>query len=198
MKFNLLLVSAALAVTACSGGSNDAVDTEANPGAVGNEAETIALPGNEAAAAGETAANGQQYVELAGGSDLYEIESSRLALDKSQRPEVRELAQMLITDHERSTRELTTAAQQAQPALTVAPRLNSEQEANLTALRQASEANFDQTYLDQQVRAHEKALNLVTAFAQGGDVPSLRQHASTVSRPIQQHLTRARELQSTR
>ncbi len=196
MKTRLWLASFTLALAACGGGDlEDEGVVDANVVAA-NGAETVALPGNEAAAAGATATNGQQYVALASASDLFEIESARLAQEKAERPEVRELAGMILTDHERSTRELTAAAQQAQPPLTVAPQLDPEQQSNIAALRQATGAAFDQAWLDQQVRAHERALTLVTGFAQSGDVPALRQHASTVSGPIQQHLTRARELQT--
>jgi putative membrane protein len=195
MKIRLLVASAALAVSACGGGADEEGKVDANL-VIGAEGGNVALPGNEAAAAGQTAVGGQQYVELAGGSDLYEIESARLALEKAQRSEVRELAQMILNDHERSTRELTSAARQAQPALTVSPQMNTEQQANIQALRSANGAAFDQAWLDQQVQAHEKALTLVTGYAQSGDVPSLRQHAGSVAGPIQQHLTRARELQT--
>jgi putative membrane protein len=198
MKLSFLAASAAFALSACGGSTGDNADGQGNLAASGNSADVVALPGNEAAAAGQTAPSAQQYVELAGGSDLFEIQSSRIALEKAQRSEVRELAQMLVTDHERSTRDLTSAAQQAQPRLGVAPQLTAEQQSNLAALRQATGANFDQVYLDQQVAAHQKALTLVTAFAQSGDVPSLRQHATTVSGPIQQHLERARQLHSAR
>jgi putative membrane protein len=197
MKIRLLTAAAVLTLTACGGGSDQEGVVPSNE-VTANGADTVALPGDEAAAAGQTAANGQQYAELAAGSDLYEIESARLALEKAQRPELRELAQMILTDHERSTRELNSAAQQAQPPITVSPRLNPEQEANMSALRQATGEAFDQAYLDQQLRAHEKALNMVTAYSQNGDVPSLREHAGTVAGPIQQHLNRARELQTSR
>ena len=196
MKIRFLAASALFALAACGGADDNDGTVDSNVAAAGNEMENGALPGNEAAVAGETAANGQQYAEMAGAGDLYEIESSRLALEKAQRPEVRELAQMIITDHERSTRELTSAAQQAQPPITLAPKLNAEQQANMDALRGASGEAFDGVYLTQQLQAHEKALNLVTAYAQNGDVEALRGHASAVSGPIRQHLTRVRELQT--
>ena len=66
--------------------------------------------------------------------------------------------------------------------------------ANIEALRAADAATFDQTYLMQQIAAHQKALAMVQGYAQSGDVPALQQHATAVAGPIQQHLNRAREL----
>src|SRR3712207_8417473 len=44
------------------------------------------------------------YVRMAAASDLFEIQSSQLALQNAQRPEVRQFAQMLITHHTQTTR----------------------------------------------------------------------------------------------
>jgi putative membrane protein len=190
----LMAASAALALAACggSGGSTEATDAaEAEANAAGN----LAAPDASAAArAGATAANGQQFVELAGGGDLFEIESAAIALEKTQNAAIRELAGMIRTDHERATRELRGAAGEAQPPINVAPRMTPEQQMNLDRLRNADAAAFDQEYLQQQIQAHEQALTLVTSYAATGDVPSLQRHASTVAGPIQQHLSRAREL----
>jgi putative membrane protein len=188
----LLITSAALALAACGGGAAD----EANQaGAEGNTIENLAAPpAGLAPGSAPTAANGQQYVELAGASDLYEIEAARMAIEKSTTAEIRQLAQMILADHQRSTTELNAAAREAEPALTVATQLNADQQAQVDALRAASGSAFDQLYIEQQVQAHEQALTLVTAYAAEGDVESLRRHASTVAGPIQTHLQRAREL----
>ncbi|HWT12656.1 MAG TPA: DUF4142 domain-containing protein [Allosphingosinicella sp.] len=195
MRFTWLTISAAsLALAGCGGGADEPNLATAEGGAVENEGPAPVEGSGASPAAPPTAANGQQYVDLAGGSDLYEIESARLAQEKATRPEIRSLAQMILADHQRSTAELGRAAGQAQPPLTAAPRLNPEQQANVQALRTATGAAFDQEYLRQQVRAHEQALTLVTAYAAGGEVEPLRAHASSVAGPIQTHLARAREL----
>lgn len=195
MRFGTMMVSAAaLAIAGCGGGDgHDETNLAAADGnAVGNVADPAA---NASAGASATASNGRQYVELAGAGDLYEIESARLAQEKATRTEIRELAGMILADHQRSTTELTTAAGQAQPPITATPAMNAEQQANIQALQAASGEAFDREYLAQQVRAHEQALSLVTSYAASGDVESLRQHAATVADPIQRHLSRARELQ---
>lgn len=191
MTIRILMTSAAaLALAACGGGNdadNMATDTVAldagNEMAMDDMAPTAGVP-----------ASGQEYATMAAASDLYEIESARLAMEKSENAEIDELAQMIVTDHEKSTADLMTAAQQAQPPITVTPEMNAEQQANMEALRAADAASFDSTYLQQQVMAHQKALAMVQGYAQSGDVPSLQQHASTVAGPIQQHLDRAQQL----
>lgn len=196
MKFNIIMVpAAALALAACGGGGENrqAADQNMSDNMAMNDS---AMMGNgQMDAAAPTAANGQEYATMAAASDMFEIESSRLAQEKGQNAQLKEFAQMLITDHERSTRELQAAAQQAQPPIQVAPQMNGEQQQMIQALRSANGAQFDQTYIQQQVAAHQKALALVQGYAQNGEVPSLKQHATTVSGPIQQHLERAQQLQ---
>jgi putative membrane protein len=196
MKRLLMTAAASLALAAC--GEANGNDNAGQAADMGNAVDNATAPESNAtaneAAPVLTASSGQQYVELAGGSDLYEIESARLALEKTQNADIRALAQMILTDHERSTRELTAAAGRAQPPIPVAPSMTAEQQANVQALRAAAAETFDREYLQQQIRAHEQALGLVTHYSANGDVEPLRGHASTVADPIRQHLNRAREL----
>ena len=202
MRPQLVTLAAMLAIGACGGAGEDERNLAT---AEGNAVAPAAGPdGNPAAPAGApapaTAADGRQYVQLVGASDLYEIESARLAQQKAERPEVRELAGTILADHQSSTTQLMEAARSAQPAVEApAPALDAEQQSNLRALQAAAPgAAFDLEYLRQQVRAHERALTLVTAYAAGGDVATLRAHAAQVAGPIQRHLARARDLAAPR
>src|SRR3954468_4823152 len=46
-----------------------------------------------------------QFVPMAASSDLYEIESSRLALERSQSPAIKQFAQMMIDHHTMTTQQ---------------------------------------------------------------------------------------------
>jgi putative membrane protein len=195
MKIKIILAASAIfALGACGdndqggGDANLAMDNMAMDG--GNEFDLNGMGPDES----QTAANGQQYAAMAAASDMFEIESSRLALEKAQDAGIKELARMLITDHEKSTADLKRAAGEARPAIDVAPQMNEEQQSNMQALRSANGAQFDRTWLQQQVMAHQKALSLVQGYAGNGEVASLKAHASAVSGPIQRHLERAQQL----
>jgi putative membrane protein len=193
MKIKHMLASAAvLALAACGqGGETDTAATDNM--AMDNMAATdnMAAPADAA-----VPATGQEYATMAAASDMYEIEAARLAAEKAQNADVKSLAEMIRADHEKSTADLKTAAGQAQPPITVTAAMNPEQQSMVQALQGASGADFDRTYLDQQVQAHQKALAMVQGYAQNGDVEGLKKHASTVAGPIQQHLQRAQELQT--
>jgi putative membrane protein len=148
----------------------------------------------DAAAAAVSAAD---YAAQAAASDLFEIESAKLAQEKARNADVKAFARMLAADHEKSTAELKAAAAKAQPAIAIAPAMDAGQQANIQALRATSGADFDKLFISQQIPAHEKALGLVQGYASAGDIQALKQHASKVAGPIQRHLDGAKELQGT-
>jgi putative membrane protein len=133
------------------------------------------------------------YVQMAAASDLFEIQSSQIAVDKAQRAEIRSYAQMLIQHHTQTTQQLTAAAQTA-GANPPAPALLPMQREMIERLQSASAANFDKLYISQQVPAHEMALALHRNYANDGDSPPLRTVAAAAVPIVTQHLEQARQL----
>jgi putative membrane protein len=173
MKFALALVAAvaAPALAAPAVGS-----LQHHPGAA-DPTPTMAMP----------------YVMKAGAGDLYEIQSSQVALRKSRNAEVRSLASMLIQHHRMTTRDVTAAARRAglRPG---APMLEPHQRAMIADLERASARGFDRAFLDQQRTAHLEALNLHRTYARSGDRPVLRQVAGKAVPIIQRHIDRVRAI----
>ena len=173
----------ALVLAACGGPSD----------APGQPAANQARPAAPAAPLPAPAA----FVASLSGADLYAIESSRLALRRSDSAELRGLAQMIVADHQRASTALAAAAREADPALAPAAALAPGQQSELERLAAASPQAFDREYLRQQVDAHEQALTLVSRYARAREAPApLRRHAAGQIAPIQTHLIRARSLAS--
>jgi len=148
------------------------------------------MPANTAAPLPNDAAT---FISTAAASDLYETQSSQLALDTSKDKDVRDFAQMMITDHAKTTKGLKDAAKKA--GMTVpTPELSAEQQQMMAALHAASGDAFDQTYLQQQLPAHQKALALMQNYAESGDTPALQDAAKTAIPIVQKHIARLEEL----
>lgn len=126
------------------------------------------------------------YVRAAGMSDLYEITSSKLALQKSRNDDVRRFAQMMIDHHTRTTAATVRAARQDGLPPTP-PRLGGA-EASISELRRASADAFDRLYIGQQLPAHQAALDLHQSFAANGDHPALKASAQAAVPIVQQHI----------
>lgn len=135
----------------------------------------------------------QAYLFYGGAGDIFEITTSMMAVQKSQNPQVRAFATMIIGDHTM----LTNAALSAAVAGGVTPpppELSPAQKAMVTQLINASPAAFDRTYLQQQVPAHRQALSMNQGYSRSGDTASLRQAAAAAVPKIQAHLTEAQQL----
>jgi len=180
MRYTLPIL-AAMSLAACSSETPTAEQTPAEPMAT----ETM---GAAPAASGDMPTDGAGYVAMAGASDLYEIQSSELALEKSQNENVRQFAERMVSDHRSTTEQITSAASEA--GLNAAPpQLTPMQQDMMSELQAASGDAFDQAYIQQQRQAHEMALGLHRNFAENGDTAQLQQVANEAVPVIEQHAT---------
>lgn len=133
------------------------------------------------------------YIQMAASSDMFEIESSGLALQASRNPAVRSFAQMMINDHSRTSSEMMDAARQigldAPP-----PRMLPHHAEMLERLRAAQPMEFDRAYKAEQIAAHEEALTLHRNYADRGDAPPFRALAARAVPIVEMHYEHARNL----
>jgi len=178
MRALALLLAGSFALAACS-------TNTMNDGAVPVGA-TTADPNNPLMAPG--------YVAMSASSDQFEIQSSQLALQASQNQAVRNFANLMIAHHQATTQNLIAAATSAglpPPPPTLLP----QHQQMLDQLRAAGTGMaFDQAYKQAQIMSHQQALELQQNYANGGDVPALRQNAASAVPIIQQHLAAAQAL----
>lgn len=187
-----LIGLASVAALALAGCSSEPADTAAADAPAADQA----MAGDDAAAPAADAAaptTAQGFVDAAAASDTFEIESSRLARTMSKNADVKAFADMMVTDHTASSTELTATAAKATPPVTVAPKLNPEQQATLDSLKAAG-ANFDAAYVQAQVAGHEKALAMLQGYAASGDSEPLKTFAAKLAPKVSQHLDKARTL----
>ncbi len=178
----------ALAVAACNNNdSGSAISTEANlaEDSAVNDVLGANQAGNATAAMPTDPAG---FATAVAAADLYEIESSRLAAAKATSSEVKQFAQHIQTDHEKSSADLKAAAAKASPPVTVTPALDAEKRAMLDELRAASGKDFDRRFIDQQTNAHQKALLLLQNYAGRGDSQPLKDFAANGVKVVQGHL----------
>ncbi|ASN80354.1 DUF4142 domain-containing protein [Deinococcus ficus] len=98
------------------------------------------------------------FAQQAASGDLFEIQSSQLALTRAASPDVRAYAQQLIADHTAASQRLKALASGLQVPLPTAPQR--PHAALLTQLGTLQGAAFDQAYMAAQLTAHEQAVNL--------------------------------------
>ena len=185
----LLCAIAAFAIAGCNGRD----DTAEQSGAASNEANAMA---EDTANAGESSASMAvaDFAAAVAASDMYEIESGRLAAEKASSADLKAMGQMLVADHQKSTADLKSAAAEARPAVAVMPALTPEQTQMLEALRSATPDQFDRTFVEQQKQAHRKALDLLERYASEGDVETLKAFAAKAAPVVKKHLDEVEKL----
>jgi putative membrane protein len=133
------------------------------------------------------------FARTAAATDAFEIQSSRLALERSSNPRVRAFAQHMIDDHAMTT----TALSRSTPAMAMflEPRILDERHATmLSQLEAESGPAFDRLYDGMQLAAHREAIALYSAYASEGDDPQLVSFARATLPALRQHLAMARRL----
>lgn len=164
--------------------------------AVDKAQDAVSVPVGQTSAATMGANMVSAYVPNAAMGDMYEIQAADIALERTQNAQVRELAQMIKTDHTAASQAFKAAAPQAAPDVQLPTELDQRRQGMIDNLRSATAADFDRTYIDQQVAAHQEAVTLHRGFSDNTDAPTLAQHARTVLPKIEAHLQRAQALQS--
>lgn len=143
----------------------------------------------------EAVTRAQPYLFKAGEGDVFEITSSQIALTRSQNPQIRAFATMLIDHHSRTTN-LALAAAKSAGVMPPPPVLTPENRIRIDALYAAQAADFDRTYIGQQVPSHQSALALNSGYASSGDTSQLRANAKAAVPVVTSHLERARAMQA--
>lgn len=136
--------------------------------------------------------------------DQSEIQMAQLTLQKSQDQKIRDFAQMMINDHTQAEQQLAPLAQQLGVGLVdFVPKSRQEirddrdDKATLARLQTLDGRDYDQAYINAQVKAHTKALAWLRVNAKKADAqaqPFLMQTQQTVA----EHLRMAKDLQNNR
>jgi len=131
------------------------------------------------------------FVPTATSSNLFEIESSRLALRRARDPEVRRYARQMIRDHNLATRRMASVLRSAGIPVPP-PALNAKHQQMLATVEAAPD--FDAAYVSAQLMAHQEAVALFTSYSSSGDVPQLASFAGQTLPTLQMHLDHVQSL----
>ena len=120
-----------------------------------------------------------------------ELELGRLAGEKSQREDVKNLARSVVMGHTRMTAALKSLAESHNLAVSIAtpPR----RRARIDAITKLQGAEFDRAYLQHLVSYYERELGRFAFEEKNGSITELTALAGRVSPRLQHHLRAAKE-----
>ena len=135
--------------------------------------------------AGASATTDQAFVNLAAQTDMTEANLGQQAANKAAAQDVKDFAQMVVTDHTNDYNTLTAVAKKA--GLTVPTGLDAQHEKMAAQFEKLNGKAFDRLYAKDMVAGHEAAIAAydkesragqnadVKAYAQG-DIATLEKH----------------------
>jgi putative membrane protein len=148
-----------------------------------------------APALAQDAASTDQFVEKAAMSDMFEVEAGRLASDRAQLSAVKAFGQRMVEDHSKTTDQLKSLVKDNNINAQLPTALDDKHQGKLDKLKNASDNEFDKTYMNGQVKAHEKAVDLFQTYSQSGDNAQLKEWAQNTLPTLKDHLKQAQTLE---
>ncbi len=148
-----------------------------------------------ATAAARVSSGDRALMEDIAHANLAEIETGKMALEKSKNPEVRKFAQTMIDDHTKAQSELSALAQNKGVALPTSPDLAHKTIA--TALKLLSGTTFDNQYISRVgVGDHESAQALLQKVQTNADDADLKAYAAKTIKAVEHHLSMAKAMEA--
>ena len=158
MKRPLLITVLGLAIAACRADDPDSYEAPAarSPSASGPTSAARRPDGQGAAPA--IASTDAEFARQALRGGQFEVETSRLALEKSTSAKIRAFATMMVADHGEANRELEDLMRKK--GIEAAAATDAELDGQVAELELVDGPDFDRTYVRIQIEAHDGAIQL--------------------------------------
>lgn len=135
----------------------------------------------------------KRFVTEAANAGVYEVQAAQVAAKKAQNPQVREYAEMLVRDHEKSNEELRKLA--ATQSMELPRELPHELRGRVQGLERAKPAGFDKQFLGKVgLDDHEKAIKLYQRASDESTNPELKAFAKDSLPELRKHREQAQKL----
>jgi len=135
------------------------------------------------AASATAKTDASDFVNNAAKGNMFEIQSSQLALQKSQEARIRDFAQKMVHDHTQAGDKMKAATKDQ----TVPTSLDQEHAQMLQQLQQASGSGFNRSYVQMQFDGHQKTVALFEQYAENGDHAQLKEFAQQTLPTLREH-----------
>jgi putative membrane protein len=134
----------------------------------------------------------QQFVDFVAQTDMTEAHLGQLAADKATSQDVKDFAQMLVTDHTADYKTLGTLATKA--GLNVPKGLDAAHDKMIAPFEKLKGAAWDSHYEREMITGHQKAIAQFKQAAQSLQNADLKTYASQTLPTLEKHLQAAQDL----
>jgi putative membrane protein len=133
------------------------------------------------------------FVKEVANSDMFEIESSKLAQQKGSEAQ-KTFASQMVTDHTKTSNDLKGMISSGKVKAELPTALDSSHQSKLDKLQGETGKDFSSDYDSMQVNAHKDAVSLFERYAKGGENADLKNWADKTLPTLKHHLDMAEKL----
>jgi len=126
------------------------------------------------------------FVKVAAMAGMAEVNDGTLAANMGDST-VKNIGSTMVADHTKANQELASIAKEK--GVPLPAQIDSRDAAVYAQLKTLSGASFDAKYLQTQLKAHQKAINLFKAEASTGSDPDLQSFATSTLPTLEMHLS---------
>jgi putative membrane protein len=145
----------------------------------------LSVSGYAMAAQAATSHMTKEFIEDASAAGMFEVDTSKVALDKSSNDKIKDFAQKMVDDHTKAGDELKSTVSDDQKQY-LSTKETMMQSIKLKSLKN-DKKDFDEDYVEAQVKAHDDAVKLFTKYSEKGDDANLKAFAAKTLPTLQEH-----------
>jgi putative membrane protein len=182
-KITYLFIVAAAAFTfqSCNHGAKDAKDSADSLNKTKDTTTNATATGGIAVSSDDA-----KFATAAANGGLAEVALGKLAVTKTSNAQIKDFANMMITDHGQANAELASIASAKNITLPTEP--DSAHLKKADDLSKLSGKDFDKAYVDAMIDGHKKTLDLMNNEAKNGSDTTLKAFAAKIVPTVQKHL----------
>lgn len=136
----------------------------------------------------------EDFVKMVAISDMFEIESSKLAATNASDSKIKMFAEKMVKDHTGTTTELKGLVSAGKVKAELPAALDSSHQSKIDKLKGLKGADFDKQYDSDQETAHKDAVSLFERYAKSGENTDLKAWAGKTLPHLQEHLKTAQDM----
>ncbi|MGD0892823.1 MAG: DUF4142 domain-containing protein [Terracidiphilus sp.] len=134
----------------------------------------------------------QKFLDMAAQTDMLEAHLGQMAADHSDSQDVKNYAQMLVTDHTADYQQLTSLA--AKDGFTVPTAIDAEHNRMIEPFEHLKGAAFDGRYIHTMIEGHTEAIGVYKKESNDAQNADLKTYAAATLPTLQKHLDGAKDL----
>ena len=134
----------------------------------------------------------QNFINFAAQTDMVEANLGQLAQTAAGSQQVKDYAQMLVTDHTSDFNQLSGVARQA--GLSVPSAIDAKHNKTIGSFDKLQGDAFDRRYIEDMIAGHTKGIAIYRKEAAEAQTPALKSYAEHALPVLEKHLSAAKKL----